>query len=327
MPIPLLGIIAGLAAGAGAVKTIDAVITNDEAKDIQREAEKIVDRSKRNLNQARESANNEIKQFAKTRFYIMDNNFSDFINNYSRIRRTEDSGLSPNSATFIEMKNAISEVKKLVSSSGSIDGIATGTLLAAGTYGIVGSLATASTGTAIGALSGIAARNATLSWLGGGSIAAGGAGIWGGIATMGGIFAAPVFLITGFKMSEKANKALDDAKSNRKMAETGAEKVKDICSKLKAIEGTIYQANDLLKDLDSKFYSSNWNMKQIINNCGTNFHDYTWTDKSHIKNTVQIAKTIRNIMDSKMYDPGNLELTYQGKNAINEGRALLSNLN
>ncbi len=54
------------------------------------------------------------------------------------------------------------------------------------TQGVV-ALGAASTGTAISSLSGVAATNATLAWLGGGSIAAGGGGIAAGTAVLTGI--------------------------------------------------------------------------------------------------------------------------------------------
>lgn len=74
---------------------------------------------------------------------------------------------------------------------GSAAGAAAGGAAAAATYSAVASLATASTGTAIATLSGIAAQNATLAWLGGGSLAVGGAGIAGGTAVLTGIVAVP----------------------------------------------------------------------------------------------------------------------------------------
>ena len=52
------------------------------------------------------------------------------------------------------------------------------------TTAAVGALATASTGTAISSLSGAAATNATLAWLGGGSLAAGGGGIAAGTVVL-----------------------------------------------------------------------------------------------------------------------------------------------
>ena len=53
--------------------------------------------------------------------------------------------------------------------------------------GAVSALATASTGTAISTLSGAAATNATLAWLGGGSLAAGGGGMAAGSAVLAGV--------------------------------------------------------------------------------------------------------------------------------------------
>ena len=55
-------------------------------------------------------------------------------------------------------------------------GTAVGALTSVTAMGLVSTFATASTGTAISALSGAAATNATLAWFGGGAIAAGGGG-------------------------------------------------------------------------------------------------------------------------------------------------------
>lgn len=63
-------------------------------------------------------------------------------------------------------------------------GAATGALASAATLGLVATLGTASTGTAIAGLSGAAATNATLAWIGGGSLAAGGGGVAAGSAIM-----------------------------------------------------------------------------------------------------------------------------------------------
>ena len=67
-----------------------------------------------------------------------------------------------------------------------------------GTVAMVGLFGTASTGAAIGGLSGAAAWNATLAWLGGGSLAAGGGGMALGTIVLGGIAVAPALMIGGF---------------------------------------------------------------------------------------------------------------------------------
>lgn len=105
-------------------------------------------------------------------------------------------------------------------------GIATGTAVAtlaptaamwvATTYGV------SSTGVAISALSGAAATNASLAWLGGGTLAAGGAGVAGGQAFL--VLAGPVgwsivgastvatAVKTSFKNASKANEIVEEAK-------------------------------------------------------------------------------------------------------------------
>ena len=64
--------------------------------------------------------------------------------------------------------------------------------MAAGAWAVVSIIGSASTGTAIAGLSGVAATNATLAWFGGGAIAAGGSGMAGGMMVLGGIIAEPI---------------------------------------------------------------------------------------------------------------------------------------
>ena len=67
----------------------------------------------------------------------------------------------------------------------------------------------------IGALSGAAATNATLAWLGGGSLAAGGFGMAGGMAVLGGIVAGPALALGGVFLDSKAEDKLYEALEQR----------------------------------------------------------------------------------------------------------------
>lgn len=82
----------------------------------------------------------------------------------------------------------------------ALSGVAT----SAAVYGLIGTLATASTGTAISSLSGIAASNATLAWLGGGTLAAGGGGVAAGTLVFGGLIVGPTLLVASFAAHSKA---------------------------------------------------------------------------------------------------------------------------
>ncbi len=87
---------------------------------------------------------------------------------------------------------------------GGASSIASGVATAAAAYGLVGTLASASTGTAIAALSGAAAKSATLAWLGGGTLAAGGGGVAAGTVVLGGLVVGPAILVAGFVALKKA---------------------------------------------------------------------------------------------------------------------------
>lgn len=92
---------------------------------------------------------------------------------------------------------------------------------ALGAWGLVSLIGSASTGTAISSLSGVAATNATLAWFGGGSLATGGAGIAGGFWVLGGIVAAPII----FFSTKSAYKKVDKVKDKKNELTEESEKV------------------------------------------------------------------------------------------------------
>ena len=85
---------------------------------------------------------------------------------------------------FAELTDETGRTAKIVGSAATT-GAAIATLGPTAAMSIATVVGTASTGTAISALSGIAATNAALAWLGGGAVAAGGAGVAGGSLILG----------------------------------------------------------------------------------------------------------------------------------------------
>lgn len=86
-----------------------------------------------------------------------------------------------------------------------------GGTMAVGAWSLVTLFGSASTGTAIAGLSGVAATNATLAWFGGGALAAGGTGIAGGMTVLGGIVAIPLVYVVA-KSTHKKAKEFEEAK-------------------------------------------------------------------------------------------------------------------
>jgi hypothetical protein len=90
-----------------------------------------------------------------------------------------------------------------------VKGLEIGSIATVGSWSLVSLLGTASTGTAIATLSGVAARNAMLAWFGGGALWAGGAGMAGGSLVLGGITVIPMLIFASWKSYARA-KELDE---------------------------------------------------------------------------------------------------------------------
>lgn len=130
---------------------------------------------------------------------------------------------------------------------GAAAGTAGGFAAAGATTAAVMALGTASTGTAIASLSGVAATNATLAAIGGGSLAAGGGGMALGSAILGGatlgvglLVGGIIFNLTGSKLSEKA----DEAYWEMRRAEDKINSICDYCIELSDTANTYYLALD-----------------------------------------------------------------------------------
>lgn len=103
---------------------------------------------------------------------------------------------------FLKFKTASIRASEVLG--GLTSAASAGAATAAAVYGLVGTLASASTGTAITTLSGAAAKSATLAWLGGGTLAAGGGGVLAGTAVFGGLVVGPAILAAGLWGLKKA---------------------------------------------------------------------------------------------------------------------------
>lgn len=304
MAIPF---IIGVVAVYGGGKTISALDDMDTAKSINREAQEIADNATSRRERTRKSTNASLENLGKTKISIMKDNMKTFVDIFSRLHNvnfknsvTMDAlkNFNSNSKEFLDMKNASFKASELAS--GGLGSIAAGTLTATAAYGAVGAFATASTGTAIAGLTGAAATNATLAWLGGGAIAAGGGGVAAGTMVLGGLVAAPALVVAGLFLGSKAETALNDARSNRDKARKYEQEVRNLCSAMDAIKEKTNQIDDLLKELDSKFYSAISDMVSAIRYFGTDFSQFSQMAQNDVMKAAQLAKTIKTVIDTPL---------------------------
>ena len=165
--------------------------------------------------------------------------------------------ISPHGFEELKQDIEISMIKLATSLGGGVvSGAVTGAAAVGGAYRIVGLFASASTGTAIRSLSGIAARNATLAWLGGGTLASGGGGIAAGAALLSRIGFAPlaaVPVVVAWVKAYRLGKRVDEeiAKMDVSEAEVGSHmaKLDALLARVREISESINNVEQALKDV------------------------------------------------------------------------------
>lgn len=132
---------------------------------------------------------------------------------------------------------------------GGVSGAATGFAV----YGGVMALGAASTGTPIAALSGVAAYNATMAAIGGGSLAAGGWGMAGGAMVLGGAVLAPVLAVAGIAYAIHGSKALENARDVRDKVEDAVDKMHKARNQLSKMQDYAHRIRFALDDIYEVF--------------------------------------------------------------------------
>lgn len=315
MPIPFLIAAAAVAVGGlGVVGGVVAKETMDDAKSVGAEGEAIIERAERKRDDARKATNEAVNNLGMKKLDILSGSIKVFVENFSKLKNVnfKDSVGMEELRDFTPHSDALGQLKKNSLSALEIGGslaagVAGGGVAALGAYGEVSVLGVASTGTAISALSGAAATNATLAWLGGGSLAAGGLGVAGGMAVLGGVVLAPALLIGSFLMYSKAEEALSKAKTYRRKARQFEAECENACSLLAAIQQRADQIVGVLDRLDHMLVRGNGRLVHIIAQKGEDWNAFSKEDKKVVASVAMTAKTLKVIMDTPLlHEDGSL---------------------
>lgn len=313
MPIPfIIGGVAAAAAAKGIKDGTEAKKNINEANGINKAANTMAKEAEEFIEMAKEKTKESIENLGHEKIKILTTSINDFVINFEKIKNinikdsdgiNELQNFNPSSESFKELKNASFEAKNIAVN--GLAAIGSGVLLAYGTYSIImsgvgGLIVTATTGTALGTLSGVAATNATLAWLGGGALAAGGYGMMGGMIVLGGLVVGPALAIGGSIFASKSRKALNDSYCNYDKAKLFKAQAKNIGVALKAIFIKTNQMIEVLQKLD--YYLVNYVNKlgEILKTKGTDWENYNIREKEDIYKCVQIAKTIKIILDTSL---------------------------
>lgn len=326
MPLPF--ILAGAAiaaAGYGVKKGVDAKDDFDKAEKYNNKAQRIYDKAQKKLERERERTNSKLESLGKLKVSIYRGSLLNFVKVFEKIKNIDfDDKLDLNlhfdvdKQDVLDIKNSVLKMEEMLG--GTVAALGSGALAGFGALGGVSMLASASTGTAIASLSGAAATNATLAWLGGGSLAAGGFGMAGGMAVLGGIVAGPVLAVGGMMMASKAEEAKETARANLRKAEAAVEQMK---AARVVLDGIYWRADEVitvLTPLNNKFVRHVIGISDIIDR-SVDYRTYSNEEKQLVHITASLAQTVKNVCDAPIIDEDG-EVTKKSKEVLEKAKEI-----
>ena len=184
---------------------------------------------------------------------------------------------------------------------GGAAGAAGGFAAAGAVPAAIMSIGYASTGTAIATLSGQAAVNAMLAWLGGGSLSTGGGGIVLGTivlnaATLGVglLIGGIIFNISGSSLSKKVDKA-------REQVEIETASVEKICSYLHELSVSAKKYYDAISKVRDVYSKQLRQLRRTVNVLEkTNYHSFTEDETMNFQNTILLVQLLHEMCKVKL---------------------------
>lgn len=263
--------------GLKVVSGISAVMNRKKAIATKEEADKLKAEIENTNESIREDLNETLVFFGKIRLEALHNTIGKFLLYLDKLNQKVKSKEYDFLKEIDVSHEAIQEMKEIdMKASDAVKVAAVGggfaAVALAGTPTLVTSavtaFATASTGTAISSLHGVAASNAVLAWLGGGSIAAGGGGMAAGAATLATITAAATASVAIVALGTLASAFYirKNTEATKYLAEIQewAEQIKASWLVLGGIKARVLELQGLTQQLECKALESLQKLGDII---------------------------------------------------------------
>lgn len=298
MPLPfiLLGI-AALAGGTGVVSGGMGAKKIHEAKDIINAAEYDYKMKKKLLDKEQESTTTALDELGKLKLDVWQS-FKRFSDAFEKIKNKPQFTKNKNDK-YTFSKHELDEIQSISITALNILG---STVLSAGAGALAGfaafggtaAIGVASTGTAISSLSGVAAYNATMAALGGGSIAAGGGGIALGSTVLAGAVAGPVVAVGGLLLNAKGNSSIKKAEEVRDEVDHTISLMNDSLKYLNKLKDI---SNELKSELKKSFalYEKQVSVLEYLVSREDDYNRYTTGEKQVVDNNIMLVKLLKDM--------------------------------
>lgn len=200
---------------------------------------------------------------------------------------------------------------------GGVRGAAIGAAASQSVVAAVTLYGSASTGVSIAGLSGAAANSATLAWLGGGAVAAGGGGVAAGTIVLGGVAIGPAIAVGGWAVSAKGERALTEATAFAAEVNEAVERLKFADQFLEKVRAQVDERRKLLLDLEQRANSAMDMLSGDLDSVENHENAFA------LQRTMLFVKAISEIMMAPVLDSGTGKLDAKGLSIIAEYKVLV----
>ncbi len=197
--------------------------------------------------------------------------------------------------------------------------------MAYGAYTGVGMLASTAGGVEIAELSGVAATNVTLAWLGGGVLSVGGFGMVGGMAVLGGLVAGPALAILGAVSADEMEEKLEKAKAYYSQVEKAVKKADAIIDQFQAIEKMAKLFTRQITKCDALLFSLSQDAIATMKKHNYNHSLYSQEERDQLCVTVSTLMTLSAFLKVTIIDK-HQKLNKKAQNALNLMRKQINDL-
>lgn len=299
MPLPLIPVLLGgtalVTAAFGAKKGYDAYDDTKKANYWHKKAKDLYDENESRLNTARSKAQDSFETLGELQANIVEHELTQYAELIDKldVENNVDLASVVGKDTMDKLAEVRQSIVSLETTLGAVAGsAAAGALAGFGAFGGAGLLASASTGTAISALSGVAATNATLAWFGGGSLAAGGLGMAGGTLVLSGIVAAPVIAVAASVFAASAEKKKYDAYAYYDSIEALCESMKGEALTFKEILAKSIEKIGILGVHRQEMQKMITDVEKIMRDRGMSVSTWSEAEQRALKTLMQLAEVV-----------------------------------
>ena len=331
MPLPLALVAVPAVIGLlGVKKGYDAYASRSEAKDLDATARSAVEKAQRRLESARSRCAEALGRLGELKLDVWNHQLGRFVLLFGKLRNVDLRGQARlDGLGAMRLTNEdLGEMKtysRLASevASGGATALGSGALAGFASFGGATMFASASTGTAISSLSGVAATNATLAWFGGGSLALGGAGMAGGMAVLGGIVAAPVLAVGGLILAAKARKSLAVAEVRHAQARKIATELDSATAAVDRIYAVATQFREMIIGLNGRFGRVLDELAVVMAESGVDYSKYSERERRAVHIALMFAQATKTILDTPILTEEGALAKASSERALVDGNRLL----